>query len=578
MSTLPRISLRSCLKGSHEDLDKAIPPTETYEKVSAILAKSGLNLVSDIRRIDSGRLGIPVYMSVCGADTRGIMPVRKQMGKGSSPEQAKASALMELIERFSFFTFWERAPHFRRLRWTEAKNIFGDELLPLQEMLASVNDELPFSLAEAVLDLQEWAFYPATRLSDGQIVWLPLDWFRMLGEFNGSSAGNTSEESLLQGLGELLERHVCCIAEKSKNPLPSIDASNSQDPKLKALLEAFCKNGIQLILKDMSLGLPMPTVAALAWDPATFPESSEIVFTAGTASSPAKAAIRAITEVAQLGGDFHSHACYEASGLSKYHSLEECAWILAGPTKALSDLPSIENNDLQLELQTCLQKLAPLNVYAVETSHPLLKIPAHYCIAPGLQFRERAQNQSLGLFTGRKLAEEKPFYEALAALEKLEKLLPNAPYLPFFRGLSHLNNSDPESALPYFKNSIPLQDDEEACAMTQFYAAYALTQCGNWHEAQTFLEAAIDNCAEIKEYHNLLGVTHFKNGKYAEAEEAFSQALKLDKGSAMDLANRGICRKLQGKNQAAVSDLMAALDLDPSLDFAARHLEELLKK
>ena len=78
--------------------------------------------------------------------------------------------------------------------------------------------------------------------------------------------------------------------------LPTIDPSACKDPVLAKLVEAFRREGILLILKDFSQGLPMPCVAALAHDPATFPEKSEIVFTAGTASSPAKAAIRAITE------------------------------------------------------------------------------------------------------------------------------------------------------------------------------------------------------------------------------------------------------------------------------------------
>ena len=34
---------------------------------------------------------------------------QKQMGKGGSPAQAEASALMELVERFSFFSFMHRA-------------------------------------------------------------------------------------------------------------------------------------------------------------------------------------------------------------------------------------------------------------------------------------------------------------------------------------------------------------------------------------------------------------------------------------------------------------------------------------
>ena len=45
------------------------------------------------------------------------MPTRKQMGKGSSAEQAEASALMELMERFAFFSFWEERPHMVSATW-----------------------------------------------------------------------------------------------------------------------------------------------------------------------------------------------------------------------------------------------------------------------------------------------------------------------------------------------------------------------------------------------------------------------------------------------------------------------------
>lgn len=575
MPDFPRISLQNCRKLYQQDLDKAISPSETCQRVSKILSRTNLDIVSEIRRIDSGRLGIPVYLSVCGTDAREIMPGRKQMGKGSSPEQAQASALMELMERFAFFSFWNRAENFQKANWQEAKSLFGEDLIPLEDILLSVNDDLPLSIAENLLNLHSWNFYPSTRLNDEKIIWLPLDWFRMLGEFNGSSAGNTAEESLLQGIGELVERHVSCLADKSKTILPTISQSPGEDPKLCMLIESFRRNKINLILKDMSLNMPMPTVAALAWDLSTFPESSEIVFTAGTASSPAKAAIRAITEVAQLAGDFNSNSCYEASGLPKYKSLEECAWLLQGPETTLAQMPSIEDNDMRKEIRSCLEGLSPLSVYSVETSHPLLGIPAHYSMIPGFEFRERARNQSLGLFVGRKLAEESPLKEAMVGLDKLESFIPKASFIPFFRGLSLLNNAYPEESLTFFKSCIPLQEDEESRAMAEFYTAYALSRNDAWLEAVPFLEQAISHCADVKEYHNLLGVASYKTGQYERAEDAFSQALKLDKGSAMDLANRGVCRKLQGKSQEAIEDLQTALSLDPDLDFAAFHLRDL---
>ena len=68
-------------------------------------------------------------------------------------------------------------------------------------------------------------------------------------------------------------------------------------------------------------------MGALAIDRSTFPELSEIVFTAGTTPGPDKAIIRAITEVAQLAGDFNSGSNYVASGLPKPLSMEEVSYI-----------------------------------------------------------------------------------------------------------------------------------------------------------------------------------------------------------------------------------------------------------
>jgi Uncharacterized conserved protein len=204
----PRIVLAPCPKGYTRDLDKTMSPAQTIARVRERLNTSRLDILSQTRRVDVGRLGIPVFLSVCGADARRIMPTRKQMGKGSSAEQAEASALMELMERFAFFSFWDDRPHMVSATWSEAEARFGNDLLPLEAMLRSVDDSLSPQQARRVLNLTPWQFYPATCLADGRTVWLPLDWFKLLGEFNGTSAGNSAEESLLQGLSELVERHA----------------------------------------------------------------------------------------------------------------------------------------------------------------------------------------------------------------------------------------------------------------------------------------------------------------------------------------------------------------------------------
>lgn len=574
------ITLAPCPKAHTSELDKALLPADTVARVRARLADLKLDILAHTRRVDVDRLGIPVFLSVCGADAQRVMPTRKQMGKGASILQAEASALMELMERYSFFTFWEHCPGMVEATWSEAEARFGVDLMPVREILCSVEDTLDSKTARHILDLLPWQFFPVTDLTTMREVWAPLNWFKKLGEFNGTSAGNTEEESLLQGLCELVERHVCCIVDRTQPELPTIDPASANDPILNDLLAAFDREGIHIILKDFSLGMPVPTVGAVAWDETTFPARSEIVFTAGTAATPAKAAIRAVTEVAQLAGDFCTGACYEASGLSKYEALEDITWLHRGSLCPLDSLPSIGSDDILTELSTVIDGLAKrgFRPYAISTMHPCLKVNTHYCFVPGLAFRERDKNQSLGLFVGRILAEEAENATATHGLNVLEQCCPCAHYLPFFRGMLALRCDTPhalDEARQWFERAEPLQPENDARGLAAFYAGYALTLAGRWAEALPTLSRAVAYCPNMKEYWNLRGVARFKTGDYTAASQDFTTVLRIDKGSVMDLANLGLCHKFLGHTVEARHYLGAALALDPSLKFAAQHLEEL---
>ncbi len=572
------IQLHSCPKGHSLELDKANSPEQTVAHVRERLASLDLDILASTTRVDVGRLGIPVFLSNCGNDAKRIMPTRKQMGKGASPIQAEASALMELMERYSFFTFWDTLPQCVTCTWSEAKQKFGDKLMPIEHILQAVEDTLAPEKAEALLDLLPWQFFPVTDLIHMREVWAPLNWFKKLGEFNGTSAGNTEEESLLQGLCELVERHVCCLIDREQRITPTIDPDSVQDPTLKDLLAAFKRENITLILKDFSLNTPVPTVGAVAWDASTFPSTSEIVFTAGTAASPAKAAIRAVTEVAQLAGDFCTSACYEASGLTKFEKLEDIAWLTQGETYPLNALPTVINDDILKELQALIQglKAGGYPVYAISTMHPELKIHTHYCLVPGLAFRERDKNQSLGLFVGRILAEECDTEHALKGLALLEQAYPKAHFIPFFQAMLALRQEEYAHAHALFAAAEPLQPESDAKGLAAFYAGYSLTLMQEWQQALPFLTRAANYCPDMKEYGNLRGVAHFKLKEYALAAEDFKQVLRIDKGSVMDIANLGLCHKFLGNTEEAKHYLSAALQLDPSLEFARTHLEEIM--
>ena len=103
-----KIELKDAHKGYTYDQDKIMSPQETVARFKEKTAKLNLDILSQTRRIDNGRLDIPIFFSECGADAKSVIGTKKQMGKGGTPEQSEASAVMELAERFSFFSFVQK--------------------------------------------------------------------------------------------------------------------------------------------------------------------------------------------------------------------------------------------------------------------------------------------------------------------------------------------------------------------------------------------------------------------------------------------------------------------------------------
>ncbi len=572
------IKIGSSPKGYTQEADKALTPEETVDKVTGALNQHGQAILKKIKRIDTGRLGIPVYFSYYGVRARDMgVPKRQQMGKGVSPAQAQCSALMELIERYSFFSFVSSDENFIRLSWKKARSRWGDQLIPTAEIIKSVQEDISRQQAEEVLDLIQWRFTPALNVYEARQEYVPLDWFKKLSEFNGSSAGNTLEESILQGACELVERHVSAIVDKEHLQIPTINQESIKSPVLRDLLDRFSRHNIKVWLKDMSLGYPVPTVGALAYDPGTFPGLSEIVFTAGTATSPEMAAIRALTEVAQLAGDFHTGSNYEASGLPKFTTLKETGWLTRGPVTDISSLPDISRPDMGRELMELSRglKLMGYSLYSVSTMHPDLEIPANYSFVPGFLFRERTPRASIGMFAGRILAEEEDPIAAAGKLEQLKKIYPDASFLPFYQGMNLLRQEEHQQAAKYFARAESLQPDSESRGLSAFYSAYALSGLHRWPETIEHLNRAIELDPLVKEYFNLRGVAYFKQKDYEHAIDDFQKALQLDSGSVMDMFNLAVCYKELGRRNAAAEMLQKVLTIDPGLEKARRFLEEM---
>ncbi len=574
------IRLNDSFKTYTYDQDKVFTPIETIARFKDRLKKVDLDILKEVRRIDNGRLKIPVFFSVCGKDANHIIGTKKQMGKGCTPEQAQASACMELGERFSFFSFVKNPDNFLTATYTRVK-AEGYPVIPLEQLLLSVHDTKHSAsfLEKLLADIPiQWTW--ATNLTRSEEVLIPFSWFYAINEFNGPSAGNTYEEAIIQGICEIVERHVSAIVSHDRVKTPAIDMKSIDDPVTRDLIMKFTINGILLYLNDFTLNTGIPTVAALAIDPNTFPIKSEIVFTAGTTPNPNKALIRALTEVAQLAGDFDTGANYLASGLPKPMSLAEADYVIA-PERMISlgDMNDIADNNLRIEIENCLSALQKIGmeVFVVDTMHEQLRIPAIYTIIPGAHFRERSRVNDVGLFAAKLVSELIPDpEEAIRKLLHLEKLLPDAYYLHFYIGRNHYALGRPEIALTYFHQASLLNPEAEDLPYIYSYMGHCHKDMEDYQGAIRVLEMARELEEARTDVHNLFGFCHFKLKNHRSAIDHFSRVVELNPSSAIDYANIATNYRELSNLPEAIRYYELAISIDPSLEFAKQNLQNLM--
>lgn len=576
------IRFKSCPKTYTVDQDKAIRPEKTLEQFYSRISALDMKILAEVRRIDNGRLDIPVYFSVCGEDAQALTGTKKQMGKGASPVQAEASACMELAERFSFFAFKDNPGNFLCGDYSSMAKA-GYPVLGLDALLHSVHDRsTPADRLEQLLAgiPMQWTW--GTNISRDQDVLIPFSWFFAINEFNGPSAGNTIEEAALQGICEIVERHVCSKVNALHLATPQIDRQSVRDPVALELLAKFAAQNIELYLNDFTLDTGICTVAALAIDRSTFPGNSEIVYTAGTTPDPEKSLIRAVTEVAQLAGDFNTDSNYVASGLPKPLTMEEVAYLTdSQETVRIAKMARLADNDIREEISNCLKSLDNIGfeVLMIDVTHDRLALPALYTIIPGAHFRERSMICDAGLFAAKLLMELVDDVELREEkLLEMAELLPDAYYIEFYRGRNFAEAAFPEAAVNHFSRALEMAPQADDFPVICSYLGACLRDLERYQEAMEILERGLARDEERPDLHNTMGVCLFKSARYEEAIHHFQRAVDLNPASAIDYANLGVNYSKIGNNTAAVEFLTLALTLDPGLDFAKNLLDRLVNE
>jgi ribosomal protein S12 methylthiotransferase accessory factor len=569
------IILKDAFKKFTLDQDKILPPEETVRRFKEKLGIIDLDILENTVRIDKGRLNIPVYFSTCGKDAVKVIGTKKQMGKGATPQQAEASAVMELAERFSFFSYLKNPDNFFVEKYCNIKA----NAIPFEMIAQSVHDDSKdLGKARKVFENLPLKWTKAFNLTRNQEILIPFNWFYTINEFNGPSAGNCTEEALSQGICEIVERHVSSLISRNRLKVPAIRGSSAKDPMAIEMLQKYKNAGVRIYISDFSLDMGIPSIGVLAYDPSTFPNRSEIVWTAGTTPDPEKALSRALTEVAQLSGDFDTGSKYVASGLPKFTRIEDADFIINPIEKIdIKALPDLSNENIKVEVQNCIAALAKkeMEVIVVNTRHPLLGVPAFYTIIPGAHFRERSLGTSVGMFSAKIIAENEPPRKAVEKLKYIERLLMDKYYIKFYLGACHLALDDPETALGYFSRSLELYPTEQDISSIYSYMGVSLNKMGRYRKALDVLKNAETHDSERTDIYNSMGFSYFKLKEHDRAIACFKKVLQLDPGSAIDYANIASNYREMGQKEKAVEYYETALAMDPSIDFARESLEKL---
>ncbi len=385
------IELKRCRKVSASTGIRTVPPEETLRKVIPLLEKAGMEPLEDIT--DRDNLGIPVYSVYRKMTAKGTFG--NYNGKGATPEQAKASAVMEAMERYS-------------AEQRESDEVAYGTLEQIRNTGMPYVEPADLILPARIMGMVESAEIAWTQCYDilrGEDVWVPacavfypyypdgdLQLFRF--HTNGIASGNTIEEAILHALFEVIERDAWSIAE-SFNRTNADVIVDKEDSVPARLLKNFRDAGIEIRLKDLTSDVGVTTIGASSDDVRTKdPEMLDIGV--GTHLNPEIAAIRALTEVAQ-SRTTHKHGLKVNAELQKrtremgYEKVKEANAMWFNDSKKSIKLSEMKDEATEYvldDIEAVLGKLMDAGfdrVVIADLTRPEIGVPTVRAIIPGME-------------------------------------------------------------------------------------------------------------------------------------------------------------------------------------------------
>ncbi len=386
------MEFKSCKKLYRKETHRIKSPEETFDIVEPLTEEAGITRVADITKLD--RLNIPVFSCIRPGAADGAISVYN--GKGVTPVAARVSAIMEGMERYSA----ELQQNDRIV--TGKYPVLAEEfeiLDPVELILPEAVDPdavIPWTSAYEILFaddgetlLSEELLIPAAAVYHP----LPSHYYSVFRTgTNGIASGNAPEEAAFHALCEVIERDAwsLCEAEKKGGKL-IIDID---DADILSLINTFKNAGVEVLLRDITSDIGLPTIAAVA-DDVELKDPTLLCLGMGTHSSPKIAALRALTEVAQSRATQIHGAREDATiadvrkqiGYERTKRLN-AKWFDTSATVRWGELKDISTDDFLDEIKNTVRALNRVGLQTVivkDLTRPELGIPVVHVIVPGLE-------------------------------------------------------------------------------------------------------------------------------------------------------------------------------------------------
>lgn len=321
-------------------------------------------------------------------------------GKGSTAEQAEASALMEAIERYSGIFQGDEIRMTRRFTdFPDADAILPNDVQLFSEMQFRARHEPQPDGSHSVPDPLdpsakiEWS--PVWSLRDRRFRYLPTGlcyfFYRDFHtDSNGCAAGNTLQEAIVQGFLELVERDAYAIWWYNRLRRPEVDLGEFDDSYIRDIKTQFADAGRKIWVLDVTNDLGVPTyVAIMHW---IQNGRENIEFGSGAHFDRRIALLRSLTELTQfLSIGLMGGASGEKSSLDGVTPLRLENYPFLTPASHPTVVPelgiSVPLDSTREQVEACVEiaRRAGHDFLVLDQARPDIEVPVVRVLVPGLR-------------------------------------------------------------------------------------------------------------------------------------------------------------------------------------------------